>query len=507
MEQQHISHTDIASVPLLWVLPLAIYLLTFILAFAKEKPILYERSSEALFLLLVVVTGLIAYHATFSISSLSALLGLPAIHFFVLFAVGLICHGKIAIDKPSTSHLTEYFLWLSVGGVLGGIFNALIAPLIFDRIWEYPLILLIACLVRPLTKNKENYSYSKDAVFSLVACALFAAYIWLIGNVDSSSFFAAMNEEFSSYKSLKENGITFTKLAYALPIIIFFMICGFSEHRIVRFALLSFVIISVDTIKPYNNRHETIHIERNFFGQVRIVEYPGPQIRAMLHGTTNHGVQYMSPEMSKTPAAYYHPTGPIGQFFKHLPEHLQDVEVGITGLGAGGISCLTNIKQKITYYEIDPAVERLARDTNYFTFLRDCQDEKIEVVLGDARISIEKEPDGKYGVIVIDVFSSDSIPVHLLTKEMMELYFSKLQDDGLIVMHISNRYLDLKLIVAELADAIGATAYRKFDNDTKSANKLASEWVTLTKDPTLLEDLTNNDKSWTKLEAGDKDYL
>ena len=435
----HIT-TDLASAPLFWVIPLALYLLTFIFAFASRPPLphaLMLRLQPFLIIPLVVVSAML--HSIW-------LLGL---HLALFFVTAMVCHGELARRRPPAANLTEFYLYVSLGGVLGGIFDALIAPVIFPDIWEYPLLLALSCLVRPApaagsTKARRADFYLPAVLFAGLAALIFA------GNLPAWALVAAL-----------------TLGAVAL--------LQFSERRW-RFALGVAACLVVEQVAASGS---TLATARSFFGvnRVRLVE--DGTLRVFQHGTTVHGAEYIDPGRETVPLGYYNPAGPFGRFFTALAGRPVK-HVGIVGLGAGDLACYAKPGETWTFHEIDPAVERIARDPRYFHFLERCGNDP-KVVLGDARLTLHDVPDGHYDVLVIDAFSSDSIPLHLLTREALALYRSKLASDGALLFHISNRYLDLAPVLATLAKDAGMPARHLIDlaPPPDSVARLSAEVVAL----------------------------
>ena len=419
--------TDMPAIPLFWVLPLAFYLLSFVFVFARKPLVSHDWLIRRLPLLILAAAFPIV-----SGSRLPILVWIP-LDLLTLLGVAMVCHGELARSRPSAKHLTEFYLWISVGGVLGGIFNALIAPVIFNSVIELPLVLVLAALLRPPIDVKENTQRARRLDFLLpVILGLSLLAVILI---------------------LQALG---RKPGLAMGVLIF----GFSlewclsfGRRPIRFAAGLTAIFLASTLYTGSYGH-ILHAERSFFGVYRVTDDDERQFRRISHGGTVHGMQSLDPATAKQPLVYYTKAGPIGQVFDAFAGSSDEDQVAIVGLGAGSMTCYVSPPQQLTYYEIDPAVERIAQDPQYFTFLRDCNP-NVRVVLGDARMSLKAAPDHFYGLIVIDAFSGDSIPAHLLTREALQLYLKKLKPTGILVFHISNSYLDLQPVVASLAGDAG----------------------------------------------------
>ncbi|HSH61038.1 MAG TPA: fused MFS/spermidine synthase, partial [Acidimicrobiales bacterium] len=429
--------TDVAAVPLLWVVPLALYLLTFVVAFS--------RSSLPWFGLVVILQPLVLLELVFLvILGVTEPVGLLlALNLVVLFLSGLVCHGQLAKDRPHARHLTEFYLWVAVGGVLGGIFNALVAPLVFDSVAEYPLALVLACLLRPTPsdgpRSRDGHGGSavnaRDLGFPLVLGPSTFAALWL-----------------ASAAGAREVPARATVFAAAL------LACLVFSGRRLRLGLGVAVVVFVATLPVGKRSTTTLYRQRSFFGVVQVEDDRSAGLRRLVHGNTTHGAQSTDPDRRREPLTYFSRGGPIGQALMELPGGEARSRVAVVGLGAGSLACYGEAGQRWTFYEIDPTVARVARDTRLFTFLRDCPP-VTDVVLGDARLSLTREPNRHFDVLVVDAFNSDAIPVHLLTREALALYVDKLRDGGVLAVHITNRYLDLRPVLADLAADAGLAAF------------------------------------------------
>lgn len=425
--------SDIASVPLLWIVPLALYLLTFIIAFAS-KPLLPHRWMVASvpWLVLPMAIGMASLDLNFS------LLILVPITFFVL---SMVCHGELALDRPDTGHLTEFYLWMSLGGVLGGMFNALLAPVIFSSVVEYPLAIVFACLLCPALKKQDTRAraYALDLLLPAILAALMGLLIW-------------------QFLHDSEPPMMTKLVIFGLPA----MICFAFKERPIRFGLGIAAILFAGRVHVAL-QHELLYTERSFFGIHRVQVDRKHEYHLLAHGTTFHGRQSLDPSRQCQPLAYYYPTGPIGDVFHEIGQREEVKSIGLIGLGAGGMIAYSKPGQHFVYYEIDPAVKRIAEDPKFFTFLSNCVQGTYEIILGDGRLRLVEGPDHGYQLLVLDAFSSDSIPMHLVTIEALRLYLSKLAEDGVLAFHISNRYLDLEPVVAALAEQEGLVCLTRSD--------------------------------------------
>src|ERR1044072_4870470 len=377
--------TDIASLPLLWVVPLAIYLLTLVLAFSRRQII--SLRSLTIVLPAITVLFLFIYFSRMSIEP-SWMIALSLVYFFV---AALACHTRIAALRPATRHLTEFYLWFSLGGVLGGIFNALLAPLIFTSIVEYPLIVLLACLVLPRASGelKLNWKDYAKPVVILISTLILAVAVNNLARWTLSGLLVVLG----------------------LPMIVAY----FTRHRPLIFVLSIAAIIVGSTFVSVDNR--TLHVERNFFGLLRVTSNADDSMHAIFHGSTIHGREFTAKERRCDPISYFHREGPLGYVFTAFRASPAPKNVAVVGLGAGAIIAHAVPAENWTYYEINPAVVEIARDKRYFSYVEECAQVPFNVVLGDARLRLREAPDAGYGLIVMDAFSSDAIPVHLMTQQ------------------------------------------------------------------------------------------
>lgn len=453
--------SEVAPIPLLWMIPLGIYLLTFILVFAKKR-VLPQRWMVHLMPLMVLALVMMLARMIGKAESFKAL-GWPiALHCAGLFVVAMVCHGELADDRPPPVRLTEFYLWISVGGMLGGMFNALLAPLIFPTILEYPGMLLLACALMPRRGSEASRWRARawDAVLPLLLGLLTAGLVLLAGRPTGSP------------------GLTLA-LAYGLPP----MLCLGFRRRPLRFAFGVLTILLATTMALRPGAH-TVLVARSFFGVLRVESFPGQaDLHILRHGTTWHGMQNVDPWAQREPLLFYTKTGPLGQTMAALPSELKR-RVAAVGLGAGTAACYGEAGQEWTFYEIDPRVERIARDPRYFTYLQDCP-AAVTVVLGDARLSLQKATDGRFGLMILDAYNSDTVPLHLVTREALALYRRKLMPDGVLAFHITNRRLDLKPVLTRLAQDAGLLALASRDSvtpqDFQRAGKLYSSWVVMTR--------------------------
>jgi hypothetical protein len=335
--------------------------------------------------------------------------------------------------------LTGYFLFISVGGALGGSFSALLAPALFQGPWEYPLLLIVACLLRPpparlRTQALENWAVRGDLLLPAILTALAVALLWLVSPSGPEALRPAARVA-----------------AVALPAA---ALLWFAERRV----RLAMAMAGCLLFPMFVDAYDTLTMVRSFFGIHRVRRLANEDLVVLQHGTTIHGMQSARPGEELTPLGYYDASGPFGRMFAALRRRGKPIAtVGVLGLGTGVLGCYAHPGEAWTFREIDPVVERLARDERWFHFMAGCGNGPA-VVLGDARLTLAASA-ALYDVLIVDVFSSDSIPMHLLTREALALYFARLKPGGVVLFHVSNRYLDLTPVVARLA-ADAATPVR-----------------------------------------------
>ncbi|HEX6715590.1 MAG TPA: fused MFS/spermidine synthase [Pyrinomonadaceae bacterium] len=463
--------TDVASVPLIWIIPLALYLLTFIIAFGKKQIIKLPVTST------VFVSALLILGAFIIMTPRVSVWVTITLHLLVFFFAALVCHQRLAQSRPPVSKLPEYYLWIAVGGVLGGIFNALLAPLIFSTAIEYPVVIILACLLRPVTPQEH-------ATKSWLRIS-FPTFIFLL------TFGLALVVPRFEFRAKLEFG-----LVLLLPLLVCF---AFSFRRPLMFAL-SLAALMIASIPYTDAKVQTLVRERNFFGVWKVTSNPNEQFRRLYHGSTVHGIQLNDPIRKCEPTSYYHKDGPVGQVFDAYRRKPLLMPIAAIGLGAGAISTYATKGDEWHFYDIDPAIVAIASDQRYFTFLSDCMHESYRVILGDARLRLRDAPAGKYGLLIMDAFSSDSVPAHLLTTEAMDLYLNKLSADGMLAFHISNRYLNLEPLLSGLSRRAGLSAFIRKDGERSLEGKYPSVWVAMARNDAALGPIVS-DSRWRRVEG------
>ncbi|MBR0799242.1 fused MFS/spermidine synthase [Bradyrhizobium jicamae] len=479
----HIS-TDVAAAPLLWVLPLSLYLLTWVLVF-QSRPLLPHR-----WMLLaqpLAISGVIILLAVGGEQNLLLTLGGHQLCFFV---IAMACHGELARTRPAAEYLTGFYVALSFGGMLGGLFAGLIAPFAFSWVAEYPILLALAALCRPpggaerLPRWNAWYwrfllvlaaaliapSYSAGPIFNW----LDDRRVWVIGAVGVLSALLALTLNASRWK-------IFATVAVALALLRFYPA---DEGR-------------VDTV-------------RSFFGVHKIVMTPNGQYHVLMHGTTIHGAEKFrnddgTPVTGRPePISYYHKDGGIGQAISAIRERKgAPLKVAVIGLGSGTLTCASEPGEDWRFFEIDQSMVDTARDPKYFTYIQSCEP-NLKPVIGDARLTFAKEPDGVYDLIIVDAYSSDAIPIHLATEEAMAIYKQKLAPQGAVVMHVSNRHLELASVVVGIADANDMKSW-VYSEDSGRDNEyiFATSVVVSAREEADVGKLASSDV-WAETEADEK---
>jgi hypothetical protein len=471
--------SEIMPLPLLWVIPLGIYLLTFILVFARRQLIPHRWMVWAMPVAVVTLVIMLA-RMDLKAQAFGMLAWPMAVHLIGLFIVAMFCHGELAEDRPTVAHLTEFFLWISVGGVLGGMFNALLAPVIFPTVIEYPVTLLLACTLMPKfgwrTTNRRTRIL--DVALPVLLGLFTAALIYI----------------------LEHAGINSPKFLLVLECVPPAVLCLLFLRRPLRFVLGVFFILVSTSVALRPEFHNAL-VARSFFGIYRVELYPGaPHIHMLRHGTTWHAMQSLKPNERRIPLLFYTKRGPAGETIASLPPDLTQ-HVGLIGLGAGTMASYAKPGEHWTFYEIDPEIQRIACDPRYFTYMQDCLGD-VKIVLGDARLSLHNAPDHQFGLLVVDAYNSDAIPLHLLTREALALYLQKLTPSGVILINVSNRHLDIEPVLANLAQDAGLLGRIRYDPVTFEefqGGKAASWWVVLTRNAPWLNSLSQ-DKNWLPLQ-------
>jgi hypothetical protein len=549
--------TDIISMPLLWIVPLALYLLTFVLVFSTY----YTKTIHmGTILITPVAILLLVYLKTANNAPVAdrfktapSFKLLLLIEFATMFLVTMTCHGELARTRPSAKYLTNFYLTMSFGGMIGGIFNALVAPIVFVFITEYPITLLAACAVLPKlselmddgTADAKEKSTWELAFSAIVPVALaFAAGKLLSANY--GSIWDACRWVIDKTDIVLSASTAATIVAFGIPA----LLCYFLVERPKLFAatvgalwLGSFTTVwQIERNKPFEER---TYYTRSYFGTLKVETYipkdeSGPGYRRLVHGTTLHGLQILDTLRTsmaagvspfgaadpftayanqlvaddhyrypgRDPMTYYHRTGPVGHMFRAFEGKLargeqKNTDVACIGLGTGSLASYGKPGQKLSFFEIDWTVRNLVEPPTYFTYIDESKKQgvDIEFLMGDARLTLEQaEPNRKWGFMLVDAFSSDSIPAHLLTVESVQLYFDKLEDNGIVALHISNRYLNLEPVVQKIVKKLGYSCRVMHDrvSEYDNSGKTSSTWVAVAKTKEALGPILT-DPEWGRL--------
>jgi len=502
---------DVASAPLLWVLPLSLYLLTFVLVF-RDRPIalipaaivvalgaaaFWPPLSKALFASDATPTSRIVAAGVAAVAFMVAvrwiwrvpsMAGMRAVHIgalilallalsqtehegwfvtastgvAVFFASTMVAHRTLYETRPPASRLTEFYLLMSLGGVLGGLFAALLAPRIFSQIYEYPILLALTVACRPGALSISFARHRRDDLLSLwlVIAASVLALVWVpkvipqlpaldSADLPGSAWWAQGLVDI--YMSVRLYAISWGTTAVVAFLFAAAMVL-FWRHPSRQF-IAALGMCAAIVLLPSGVRRADA--QRSYFGVYRV--YPSGQYNILTHGTTLHGAQKMRDEFGAaapdaTPGTYYYPDSPMARSIKTAREHVTPRggtgRFGVIGLGAGSLACLAAPGERWRFFEIDPLMVAIAANTGNFTYLKECQPNPPDIVIGDARLTLAKEPDGAFDIIVVDAFTSDAVPIHLMTAEALRIYLAKTSKDGVAVLHISNRYLDLDAVLA-----------------------------------------------------------
>lgn len=471
--------TDIVAMPLLWVIPLALYLLTFIFVFANKIII----PKQALIWLMPILVMLIIL--TMISEANSPILLLLILHLLSLFVVTMVLHQQLADDRPEPQKLTEFYLLMSLGGVIGGIFNGLIAPLIFDAVWEYPLMLCLALMLAPWRKPKPTNRQEWLKLLRVPGLMILLSIGLVLG-----------------IKAFDYHG---QSVGYAILFSVAMLVAYTQSRNPLAFGLSLGGFFSVVSIIGFS-QSTVIYQERSFFGVNRVVNSAN-RLHLLMHGTTLHGMQFLDPALSKRPLTYYSLNGPLNEIFQIVNQQPATKTIGVVGLGSGATACYAQPQDTWRYFEIDPVVIEIAQNQQFFSFLSQCTPQ-APVIVGDARISLAHETQ-PFDLLMMDAYSSDAIPTHLITVEAIELYLSKVKSDGIIAFHISNRYLNLEPVLHDLAAELGLLALVHEYNTDQSVleeGNIGTKWVIFTKNQALYQQFIDQ-YQWQNLQNRPNDRL
>jgi hypothetical protein len=478
----HIS-TDVAAAPLLWVLPLSLYLLTWVLVF-QSRPLLPHK--WMLMVQPVAIAGVIVLLAFGGEQNLLLTLGGHQLCFFV---IAMACHGELARTRPAAKYLTGFYVALSFGGMIGGLFAGLIAPYAFSWVAEYPILVVLAALCRPPADERlSRWSRWYWPILLAVAVALIAP-SFTKGEVPSW---------------LQEQRVYVVGAVAAAGILLALLLRA-DRWKLAALAALALVLIRV--YPADDGRVETV---RSFFGVHKILVTPQGQYHVLMHGTTIHGAEKFQNDDGTPipgrpePITYYHKDGGIGQAITAIRERKGGpLRVAVIGLGAGTLTCASEPGEDWKFFEIDQSMVDTARDPKYFTYITSCEPD-LKPVIGDARLTFAREPDGLYDLIIVDAYSSDAIPIHLATEEAMKIYKDKLAPQGAVLMHVSNRHLELSSVVVGIAEANDLKSWVYSEDSGRDSEYIFSTSVVVSaREEADIGKLASSDQ-WAETEADEK---
>ncbi len=467
--------SEVAAIPLLWIVPLSLYLLSFVVVFARRQIVPPHVWPRALVILLLPLVIAIAAHANEPLQLLVPL------HVLTFFVAAIVCHGELARDRPAPAQLTAFYGWMALGGVLGGAFNSLLAPLIFSSVIEYPLTIVMVCLLLPRDLLLHNTSHvlnqikagfqPKQWIWPVLVGALCLAMVLILPRLGL------------------ENGPLTLLLMFGIPVLLCFPL----SRQPLPFAMGVGAILACGGLYTAGVSTEVLAQKRSFFGINRVVISPDERFHYLSHGSTLHGIGSVA-EPRKT-ISYYSPRGPLGDVMQSVDAR-RDLRIAVVGLGAGGIMGYAKPGQNWTLYEIDPFVAQIASDPKLFGFLSGSP-APYRIVLGDARQELKSAPQDAYDVLILDAYSSDTIPVHLITREALDIYRQKLAPGGVLVWHISNKFFDLEPVIGRLASDGGWQSRIRLNLNVTDAQRdkdgiAPSIWAVLAREPADFGALNRN---------------
>ncbi|WP_296675216.1 spermidine synthase [Novosphingobium sp.] len=469
--------TDLFAMPLLWVIPLGLYLLSFVFAFS-------ERRGAARLLTLLAWPSLFTAGALAMVSQGSSALFPVFASIALLFLICVALHGRLYDERPNAAHLTFFYLIMSVGGVVGGLFTALIAPLAFDWAWEHPILVLAAAVLIPPSdrfdwRKLPGLDQSSHHLMRLAALALALFCSWQIALI-------VLDNGDRAVAALWLTGVALGGLLV-------------SQWRPLVLLVTMWAMLAEGGLLTIQETLNGMR-ERSYFGIYTVRERPTEKVRTLAHGTTLHGIQSTDPALIRQPLSYYGPTSGAGLAFSQAQAlYGSGARLGVVGLGAGSLACYKRPGEAWTFFEIDPLVLAYSVKRT-FTYLKDCAPE-ARVVIGDARLELARIAPASFDMLAVDAFSSDAIPLHLMTDEALGVYERALSPKGMMLIHISNRFIDLEPVLAADAKKRGLFAVKRNDVPDTSAGFSPSLWIAMSRDPQAIAGLQAGTKlqSWEKL--------
>ena len=459
----HLS-TDIMAMPLLWAIPLGLYLLSFTVAFA-------DRRAAARVITRIAPALLLLFGASALMSGGTANYAAALLSVVTLFAVAVALHGRLYDARPPVERLTTFYLVTAVGGALGGVFCGLVAPLAFDWVYEHPILVLAAGALVPLRRvsGKFDPATLPRPTAQVVRGVLLVVVVALSAVL---TFTTQITLQMGLLVGLVVLGVMAWSWRSVYVLVLLGLMCGLGARS---------------TLPPSFNGDRA----RSYFGVYTVIDDTDHHMRLLVHGGTTHGIELTTPGLERTPTAYYGPDSGVGLVMDHAPDLFgADASVGVVGLGAGTLACYHQPGQTWQFFEIDPVVVRIARDSGRFHFLSDCAPDAT-MTPGDARLELGAVPDDTFDVLAVDAFSSDAIPMHLMTREAFDVYDRVVREDGLVLVHITNRFLDLEPVLRALVEDQGWSAAvhesHPSDADMRTRAYAPSLWVALSREPGALD--------------------
>jgi hypothetical protein len=477
---------NVASIPFLWIVPLSMYLLSFVICFeGRSGRGWYERRYWMTPAMLT--TGAMAWALFADQGNLSIYVALP-VYTVGLFLGCVVCHGELARSKPNPDYLTHFYLSLATGGALGGLLVGLVAPQVFNSYWEMPLAVVALALLGVYGSSEEILVRPRTSWIAnfIVASLGTTLILLLLGGLPT-----ALDPYTLAWAKIVKGGARWG--CAALLVTSALLLQRYRLSRAVALTAL-FSTLAFDWSYYHDLSKGMEFVDRNFYGTLRVFDspYPTGHIRRLKHGVILHGSQIMEPPQSEMPTTYYGETSGIGRTIQSEHRTIGSLRIGSVGLGAGTLAAYGRPDDLFRVYELNPAVLDVAQ--SQFAYLKDSK-ARVEPVLGDARLSLELEiargafdrPGQRFDVLSIDAFSGDAIPVHLLTREAFVTYARAIKTDGVIAFHLSNSYLDLPPVVEQIARDAGFKAVLVADRPLASQLTVASDWVLVTRSVTFLQ--------------------
>jgi spermidine synthase len=459
--------TQVRPIPLFWVIPLALYLLSFVLAFAR-RPLPLAALARVYPYIAVVLLALLILGGN-RLPFLAAAL----LQFGAFFLAALLCHGRLAAERPAAQGLTAFYLALAVGGAAGGLIGAVIAPALLSDLYEFPLVIIATGLLLPRASGVGRRQLVREVGLAGAAAAVFIAAGGLLSLSGMTATLA------STYLTAAATLSDVVRLLVVLPLPALGVVAFSRKPAGLAVMLGSIFILSR---LPLGSQAAPLYQSRDFFGVHRVFATAGETMHVYENAGVVHGLQLQQPSLRDLPTSYYTAAGPAGDVLLHQPP---DASIGVIGLGAGSLACFSRPGQAWTFYEIDPEVVKIARDPALFTFVRDCTPD-ARLVLGDGRLLVAAVPSRTFSLVVVDAFGGDAPPVHVMTREAIAMYLDRLRPGGLLLFNISNSYVDFRRVLAATGASLGLHAYDRVDAEVSAVDaargKAASEWMVLARE-------------------------